>query len=880
MPPVSDYDPIFEAAGKEWNVDPNLLRAIAAQETGGASDPNRAVSSANAQGLMQIIPETQKHLGITDPTDPVQSIYGGAKYLSEALDNEKTPEAALLYYHGGPDWRDHYGPESQAYVPGVVAHYKQLTAANGNTTPPPRAAAGDTAVASAKAKDPSGDDILNAYMAPSSATASGTPAAAAPSGSSAPGQSILDAYRTADAPVIAEATNDNAAEPTSIPAVNNLLAGTRHGIQSVVDTANRASAYVDRNVPILARLDALFGQNPQAAVDAQPAAEAAYQAKYGNSNWASAGNVLGQGIATAPLILAGGAGLGMLGGAVAEGAGGAATALGRGIQAGTDLVTGSAAAPGAGFVGNALARGTGMMTSGALGGAGTAVLVGDDPVTGAKTGALAGPLVGGLGNTAGLAWTGSKALGKGAVSAVNMLTGRVSTKPIDQEIDAAISRAKGGNVLAGAPPTPAVAATEATAPTTATAPTIATAPTTSTAPTTATLPPAAAAAPVPTSVGAAATTPSDLTANAMTAAQAEASRATGFNYRMAQQAKEGYDNLEYVKGSKPTLAEQLGDPALAAQQRVIAAGNEDFAALDRANNEARIDHFDNLAGTPTTLQTLVDARDAQAQADLAAAWANKAPVDATPVLDRVNAALAGPDGKLGPVRAALNEVKSSLQNADGSLETDPEQLYGARKNIAFLMSKVGRAANPGYADGTVMRQLGQAKDALDAVIEPGAPGYQKYLNNYAAASKPIDVQELLQSYRPNLLDASGNMQLSRVNTMMKSIGQKMASDVVNPAKSLDDDTVDQLFNLRSDLLRQNNRNLARPAGSDTQNNQTVANEMGLNAVTAGAHVLASHVPGGNLLVGPAMTAAVKSSNAKIQAHLTNRLLNGLPLLPQ
>ena len=863
MQPASDYDPIFEAAGKEWNVDPNLLRAIAAQETGGAGDPNKAVSSANAQGLMQIIPETQKYLGITDPSDPVQSIYGGAKYLSEALDHEKTPEAALLYYHGGPDWRDHYGPESQAYVPGVTAHYRRLIAASGNAAPPPPAAAGDTAVASAKAKDPSGDDILNAYMTPPNAAASGTPAAAAaPSESSAPGQSILDAYGTADAPVIAKAISDNTAEPTSIPAVNSLLAGTRHGMQSVVDTANRGIAYVDRNVPILAKLDALFGQTPQAAVDAQPAAEAAYQAKYGNSNWASAGNVLGQAINTVPLVFAGGTGLGLLGGAAAEGAGGAASALGRGIQAGTDLATGSAAAPGAGFVGNALARGTGMMTSGALGGAGTAVLVGDDPVTGAKTGALAGPVVGALGNTAGLAWTGSKALGKGAVSAVNMLTGHVATKPIDREIDAAIGRATGGNLLAGAPPTPAVATTEAATPTAATVPT------------------EGSAAPVPASVGAAATTPSDLTANAMTPAQAEASRATGFNYRMAQQAKEGYDNLEYVKGSKPTLAEQLGDPAMAAQQRVIAPGNEDFAALDRANNEARVDHFDNLAGTPTTLQTLVDARDAQAQADLAAAWANKAPVDATPVLDRVNAALAGPDGKLGPVRAALNEVKSSLQNANGSRETDPEQLYGARKNIAFLMSKAGRAANPGYTDSTVMRQLSQAKDALDEVIEPGAPGYQKYLDNYAAASKPIDVQELLQSYRPNLLDASGNMQLSRVNTMMKSIGQRMASDGVNPAKSLDDNTVEQLFNLRSDLLRQNNRNLARPAGSDTQNNQTVANEMGLNAVTAGAHLLASHVPGSNILVGPAMANAVKSSNAKIQAHLTNRLLNGLPLLPQ
>lgn len=130
--PLSDYDPIFQSAAKEWNLDPTLLKSVAAQESGG--NPN-AASPANAQGLMQIIPATQKYLGVTDPTDPVQSIYGAAKYLSEGLDKEGTPEGALLYYHGGPAWRSSYGPESQAYVPGVTAHYKQLSAAQPGAAP-------------------------------------------------------------------------------------------------------------------------------------------------------------------------------------------------------------------------------------------------------------------------------------------------------------------------------------------------------------------------------------------------------------------------------------------------------------------------------------------------------------------------------------------------------------------------------------------------------------------------------------------------------------------------------------------------------------------------------------------------------------------------
>lgn len=127
MPDALDkYDAIFQAAGKEWNVDPMLLKAMAAQESGGRPG---AVSKAGALGVMQIMPETAKALGVTDPTDPVQSIYGGAKYMSQALDAEKSPEDALLYYHGGPGWRQAYGPESQGYVPAVGGRYAALSAA-------------------------------------------------------------------------------------------------------------------------------------------------------------------------------------------------------------------------------------------------------------------------------------------------------------------------------------------------------------------------------------------------------------------------------------------------------------------------------------------------------------------------------------------------------------------------------------------------------------------------------------------------------------------------------------------------------------------------------------------------------------------------------
>ena len=130
--PVSDHDAIFEAAAKEWNVHPALLKAVAHQESGGKPG---AVSRAGATGVMQIMPDTGKELGVTDLTDPTQSIYAGAKYLSQMLDRYKRPELALAAYNAGPRRVDDFiagrgqlPNETQAYVPAVTGHYRRISA--------------------------------------------------------------------------------------------------------------------------------------------------------------------------------------------------------------------------------------------------------------------------------------------------------------------------------------------------------------------------------------------------------------------------------------------------------------------------------------------------------------------------------------------------------------------------------------------------------------------------------------------------------------------------------------------------------------------------------------------------------------------------------
>jgi len=137
--PLSDYDQIISDAADEWNLDPRFLRAILMQENGRGD--RYAISRSGALGIGQLMPATARALGVTDPFDPVQSIYGAAKYLDAGLSTEGSPERAALYYHGGPGWRGNFGPESAAYVPGVVRNFKLASA--GGSFPVPKGATSD-----------------------------------------------------------------------------------------------------------------------------------------------------------------------------------------------------------------------------------------------------------------------------------------------------------------------------------------------------------------------------------------------------------------------------------------------------------------------------------------------------------------------------------------------------------------------------------------------------------------------------------------------------------------------------------------------------------------------------------------------------------------
>ncbi len=123
----SNFDDLFEKHGTENGVDPDLLRSMTRQES---SFNPKARSHKNAQGLMQLIPETAQRFGVADVWDPDQNIRGGAKYMrwlldefggdvDKALAGYNAGEGAVKKYKGIPPYR-----ETQDYVKKIRSNYQ------------------------------------------------------------------------------------------------------------------------------------------------------------------------------------------------------------------------------------------------------------------------------------------------------------------------------------------------------------------------------------------------------------------------------------------------------------------------------------------------------------------------------------------------------------------------------------------------------------------------------------------------------------------------------------------------------------------------------------------------------------------------------------
>ena len=125
--PTDQLDADIVALAREHRVEAALVRAIIAVESGGNA---RAVSSAGAIGLMQLMPQTAAALGV-NPWQPAENLRGGIVYLAGLLRAYgEDVRLALIAYNAGPQHADLVRAgravayrETRKYVEAIAARY-------------------------------------------------------------------------------------------------------------------------------------------------------------------------------------------------------------------------------------------------------------------------------------------------------------------------------------------------------------------------------------------------------------------------------------------------------------------------------------------------------------------------------------------------------------------------------------------------------------------------------------------------------------------------------------------------------------------------------------------------------------------------------------
>jgi hypothetical protein len=134
---LSKYDPLIQEMARRHGVDECLVTAVIKVESN--FDPG-AVSRKGAQGLMQLMPETARELGVRNSFDPVQNMDGGVRYLRYMLEffEGRLPLALAAYNAGRDAVLQHRGippyAETQQYVKLVIQHFDQLQREFGKTS--------------------------------------------------------------------------------------------------------------------------------------------------------------------------------------------------------------------------------------------------------------------------------------------------------------------------------------------------------------------------------------------------------------------------------------------------------------------------------------------------------------------------------------------------------------------------------------------------------------------------------------------------------------------------------------------------------------------------------------------------------------------------
>lgn len=285
-----------------------------------------------------------------------------------------------------------------------------------------------------------------------------------------------------------------------------------------------------------------------------------------------------------------------------------------------------------------------------------------------------------------------------------------------------------------------------------------------------------------------------------------------------------------VPGVRVTTAAGARDPGLAAAETPIRALDQSgvFPSVLSANQQALLESFRRLSGRPGSIERAEAKRTSVTAPLRESAFANAQPVSTAPIAAAIEGITNNPATQRQTVDQAMSYVSNLLaRRVDPETGTiNPMALYSVRKDITDAMAGKlsGDLANLRLARG----QLNDLLPVIDATIEAGAPGFNRYMQQFAKSSSAIDQMRLLQGIESKVTTGQPNLMTGEPVLAASALRRQVAAKSEELGAQLSPAAQRRLDNIINEINRGQAATApgVRAPGSNTFQNMSMGNLIG------------------------------------------------------